>query len=229
MILTDIEGVFANGIHCGLKSEANKKDLALIYVPHCAGSGGVFTKSHFAAPCVLSNKKKFKKKIIKAILINSGNANASTGKEGAENVKTIERAVAEKLKLHPTEVATASTGIIGKQLGMNSLLKGINAICLNPSAKNGQAATEAIMTTDLVEKSVTKTVKIGKKDIVISGIAKGSGMIEPNMATMLSFIVTNASIPSVYCQEWLKEAVDVSLSSTKSLRLGLQNASGCSR
>jgi len=209
-ILTDIEGVYANGIHCGIKPLNTQKDLALIYVPDCAGSAGVFTKSHFAAPCIVFNKKNGKHNTIKAVIINSGNANTATGKEGADNVKTMAREVASKCGLHYSEVAVASTGIIGKQLTMEPILNGINTLCDDPKIKNGQAAAEAIMTTDLTEKVVTKTVKIGKKDIVISGIAKGSGMIEPNMATMLSYIVTNTSIPSNLCQEWLTEAVDES-------------------
>ncbi len=207
-IFTDLDGVHANGISAGIKS-SGKKDLAFIYVPDTTATAAVFTRNECPGANIVYTKKAMKTCRLKAILINSGNANAATGKEGLKNCKSMARRVAENLGLKQAEVGIASTGIIGVQLNMDPILTGIDTLLSNPKEKLGQAAAEAIMTTDLTQKHVYVEKKIGKKLITIAGIAKGSGMIEPNMATMLGFLTTNADIDQNTLQSWLSEAVDV--------------------
>ena len=206
---SDLKGVFAGGIHSGSKA-SGKKDLAFIYVPNAVASAGVFTQNQCCGANITLTRKSLKTNMLKAVIINSGNANAATGVEGAQNSKRMAKKTAECLGLKPSEVGVASTGIIGVQLNIESIEAGIETLTKDPQVKDGQSAAAGIMTTDLVEKHVFKEAKIGKKTIQVAGIAKGSGMIEPNMATMLSFLVTNADIPQGVFQQWLAEAVDKS-------------------
>jgi glutamate N-acetyltransferase/amino-acid N-acetyltransferase len=206
---SDLDGVFAGGIHSGSKA-SGKKDLAYIYVPNAVASAGVFTQNQCCGANITLTRKSLKTNTLKAVLINSGNANAATGIEGAHNTKRMAKKAAECLGLKPSEVGIASTGIIGVQLKIDKIEAGIETLLADPKQKDGESAAAGIMTTDLVEKHVFKEAKIGKKTIQVAGIAKGSGMIEPNMATMLSFLVTNADVPQDVFQAWLKEAVDES-------------------
>lgn len=206
--ITDIKGVFANGIHAGIKEK--KKDLGYLYVPNAVGSAAVFTQNKFAASSVTYTKSAMKTNTIKAIIINSGNANAGTGKEGEKNTKIMAKQTAIALNLKPKEVAVASTGIIGVQLPIAKIEKSIPKLCETPHSQNGKILAETILTTDKFTKETTLSKKIGKKTITISGITKGSGMIAPNMATTLSFLVTNANIPSKNLQAFLTKAVDES-------------------
>lgn len=206
---TDLEGVYAGGIHSGCKY-SGKKDLSFIYVPDAVASAGVFTQNQCCGANITLTRKSLKTNTLKAIIINSGNSNAATGAEGVRNAKRMAKKTAECLGLNPSEVGVASTGIIGVQLNIDKIEAGIDTLLADPKIKDGEAAAAGIMTTDLVVKHVFKEAKIGKKVIQVAGIAKGSGMIEPNMATMLSFLVTNADIPQPTFQEWLKEAVDKS-------------------
>ena len=148
--ITDIDGVYAAGIHCGIK--AKKKDLAFIYVPECYSAAGVGTTNAFAAPCITQLRERLKQNSLKAILINSGNANVLTGKEGEKNSDTLAEKFAQTLGLDVNEVLTASTGITGKQLPMDAILSGIETLCSDPLQKNGKDAAEAILTSDLVVK-----------------------------------------------------------------------------
>lgn len=205
--ITDIEGVYASGIHCGIK-KTGAKDLAYISVPEATGSAGVFTKNQFCAACVTHTKKHVAS--LKAMIINSGNANAGTGENGAKNVKKTAKEVAQVLGIKLQEVGVASTGIIGVQLPMDKIESGIKTLLQNPKEKKGLDAAEAILTTDTFTKCVSHSQKIGKKTITVAGIAKGSGMIEPNMATMLAYIVTDADMRSDLLQRSLKVACDAS-------------------
>jgi glutamate N-acetyltransferase/amino-acid N-acetyltransferase len=205
-MITDIPGVFAGGMHCGIKP--SKKDLAFIFVPKACASAGVFTLNKFAAACVHHSKKCLKKSVIKAIVTNSGNANAVTGEQGFADVKTTAALSAKLLGLSPSEVAVASTGIIGVKLPMEKLTSGLKTLLANPKVRNGQTAAEAIMTTDAFPKTVFLERKIGGQMIVVAGISKGGGMIGPNMATTLSYLVTNVAIDSKTLQPLLSQAAD---------------------
>jgi len=206
--ITDIAGVYAGAIAAGIKP--NRLDLAVIYVPQSVGSAAVFTTNKAEAACVTYSRKLCKRNIFKAVVVNAGNANAATGEEGFQNAKKMGKATAEALGLRPGEVGVASTGIIGVQLPIDKVEAGIQALLSKPLGQDGFSASKAIMTSDLVDKHVFLEAKIGKKIIQVAGIAKGSGMIAPNMGTMLGFLATNADIPSDMLQEMLREATQKS-------------------
>lgn len=206
--ITDISGVYAGAVAAGIKP--NRLDLSVIYVPDAVGSAGVFTTNKAEAACVTYSRKVCKRNILKAVVINAGNANAATGEEGLKNAKTMSKLTAQALGLRPGEVGVASTGIIGVQLPMEKIASGLTQLFATPLGQDGVSVAKAIMTSDLVDKHVFLEAKIGKKTIQIAGIAKGSGMIAPNMGTMLGFLVTNASIPSETLQPMLREAAQKS-------------------
>ena len=207
-LLTDIEGVYAAGIAAGIKKK--DLDLGLLYVPNAVASAAVFTKHKFKASSVSYTQKSSKRHVLKAMIINSGNANAVTGKQGHSDTKLMALQVASMLDLKPSEVGVASTGIIGKPLPMQTIETGIKQLCKLKESKQGADLAKAILTTDLVPKTTFKQKKIGKKTIQVAGITKGSGMISPNMATTLGFLVTNVKVSSAVLQECLKKAIDAS-------------------
>lgn len=206
--ITDISGVYSSAINCGIKKD--KLDLSFIYVPGAVATAGVFTRNQFCAPCIEHNRQALKSGTIKAVLINSGNANVMTGDHGYESVKFATEKFSKILNLKPEEVALAQTGIIGVRFPLDKLEAGLPKLLEDPKARNGEITAKAILTTDLVRKEANKTSNIKAGNMVISGIAKGSGMIAPNMATMLSFIVVNANISQGKLQAMLKKSVDKS-------------------
>ena len=210
--ITDIKGVYASGCACGIKAAG--PDLAFIYVPRASACAGVFTRNRFCAPCVEHTRRAITQGCVKVIVANSGNANAATGKQGMQNVKATAAWTAEILGVEPEQVAVASTGIIGKQLPIEKLQKGLTTLLSKPDARDGARTLQAIMTTDTRPKSVYVQEKIGGEIITVAGIAKGSGMIAPNMGTMLAFLATDAEISSVQLQTALQRAVDDSFNMT---------------
>lgn len=210
--ITDFDGVYASAIHCGLKPK--RKDLGYMYVPDAHACAAVFTLNHFAAPCIHFNRKNLKRNAIKAVVVNSGNANAGTGEQGAAAVKTTARIAAKHLGLKPAEILVASTGIIGVQLPMDKISEGLDTLLETKGKKDSAEFTEAILTTDTCTKEVYVEEKIGKKTIAIAGVAKGSGMIAPNMATMLAFMVTNAKVPQSDLQRFFQHSVEESFNMT---------------
>lgn len=209
--ITAAEGYQAAGLSCGIKKSRNK-DLALIYSECPATSAAVFTTNHFKAAPVLLSIDKIKNNTMRAILINSGNANACTGEKGMDDAIKLVSLTAEKLNVDQKEVHISSTGIIGELLPMVKLENGINELVPVLSKSGNSDAAEAIMTTDTVRKEIAYSFKLpsdGTK-VKIGGMAKGSGMIHPNMATMLGFITTDLSIKKVLLQKALKEVVDLS-------------------
>jgi glutamate N-acetyltransferase / amino-acid N-acetyltransferase len=206
--ITDIAGVYAGAIAAGIKP--NRLDLAVIHVPKAVGSAAVFTTNKAEAACVTYSRKLCKRNILKAVVVNAGNANAATGDEGLQNAKKMGKLTAESLGLRPGEVGVASTGVIGVQLPIAKVEAGIQSLLSKPLGQDGMSAAKAIMTTDLTDKHVFVEAKIGKKVIEIAGIAKGSGMIAPNMGTMLGFLVTNADIQTDLLQTMLLEATQKS-------------------
>ena len=205
--ITDLEGVFATGIHAGIKSEGTKRDMAFIYVPGAVGSAGVFTQNKFRAPCLDYTKRCLERGIIKAVIVNSGNANAATGEQGLRNAEQTAEWAAPKLGLTPDEIAVASTGIIGVQLPMERIHGGIEKLLQHTKLRDGHAAADAITTTDSYTKEVFVSAEIAGHQVSIAGIAKGAGMIAPNMGTMLCYLVTDAHLPSPVLQRALEEAV----------------------
>ncbi len=207
--VTSVQGFKAAGIFCGIKKR--KKDLALIFSEEACTVAGTFTLNKVkAAPLIISqNVIKLGKKA-KAVLVNSGNANACTGETGYDDALKMQRWCAEKLNILPAEVLISSTGVIGQKLPVEKIESGLNEIIPQLSTDGGLEAAEAIMTTDTKIKSLAVKINLKKGEISIGGIAKGSGMIMPNMATMLGFISTDASVEKNLLQETLREAVNSS-------------------
>ena len=163
----------------------------------------VSTLNKFAAAPVLVSKKNIKRSVPRYVFINSGNANACTGIEGSNNVKTILECLSNKLDCKSSEIIIMSTGIIGRQLPMNNIIKSISKTSLNDYSTI-KAAAQSIMTTDKYPKYLSRSYKINSNTIVFKGICKGAGMIEPNMATMLGFIETNVVMTKQKLNKYLK-------------------------
>ena len=193
--VTAPKGFLASGIHCGVKDGTTKKDLALVYskVP-CIGAG-MYTNNKVKCAPIYVTKEHLKDKKAQAIICNSGNANCCTGQDGIDKANDIANTLAEKLNIPKEDVLIASTGVIGVPINAEAIKNGIPTL-IEELSDNGSNAAEAIMTTD------TK--------VTIGAIAKGSGMIEPNMGTMLSFITTDLSITPELLEDALREAVNVS-------------------
>lgn len=204
--ITSPKGFQASGVYIGLKKQ--KKDMSLIFSDVLADAAGVFTTNKVCAAPVLASKENIADGKAQAIIINSGNANACTGQKGYEDVITTMEATGKELKISPKNVIVASTGVIGVPLPMEIILPGIKKAVETLSYDGGQAAAEGIITTDTYVKKIAVTLEIDGKEVIIAGIAKGSGMIEPNMATMLSFITTDAKIEGKFLQQLLKDTVD---------------------
>lgn len=207
--VTSVKGFKAAGIFCGIKKR--KKDLALIYSDKLCTAAGTFTLNKVkAAPLLVSQSVIKNGNKIKAILINSGNANACTGEQGYNDALDMQSLCAGKLGINKEEVLIASTGVIGQRLPVETLHNGINEIVTKLSENGGLDAAEAIMTTDTKIKSFALKITLPSGEISIGAICKGSGMIMPNMATMLAFITTDAMIEKNLLQEMLSECVDLS-------------------
>jgi len=204
--ITSVKGIKAAGIHAGLKRK--KKDLALIVSEQFCNVAGTFTLNKVkAAPLLVSREVIAKGGRVKAILVNSGNANACTGDRGYKDALKSQKHCAKKLNIAQDEVIISSTGVIGEYMPMHILKTGIDTIVDQLTDDGGIRAAKAILTTDLVEKSFAVKVKLSSGNVSIGGIAKGSGMIMPNMATMLSFIATDADIEKDLLKKILTKAV----------------------
>jgi len=207
--ITAPQGFLASGVTGGIK-KSGKKDTALIYSQSPAKVAGVFTTNQCAASCVLLNKVNIKDGLAQAIIVNSGNANACTGERGYQDTQEMVSFTAKKLDLEKEQVLVASTGIIGEFLAMDKIKTGIDKAVADLNQSGGQEAAEAIMTTDTYSKELAIEFEVGDELVKLGGIAKGSGMIEPNMATMLGFLTTDIAIDSNLLQEALVEAINQS-------------------
>ena len=206
--VTAPNGYQAAGIFAGIKKE--KKDMALIYSTVSCVAAGTFTMNVVkAAPVKWDQEIVYNGKSAQVIVINSGVANACTGAKGYEYCLETAKAAAELLEISEQEVLVASTGVIGQQLPMDILRKGVQTMVplLSGSPDAGKAAAEAIMTTDTIAKEAAVTIQLGGKKVTLGGMCKGSGMIHPNMCTMLSFITTDAAISKEMLQKALSTDV----------------------
>lgn len=208
--VTAAAGFVAGGLHAGLKKCQDKKDLAIIHSLAPAVVGAVFTQNKFAAAPVNWCRQVVAGGRAQAVVVNSGNANACTGAEGAANAAEMAAVCGKALQAPPEQVLVCSTGVIGVQLPMPLLREGIATCAAQLSTQGGQAAAEAIMTTDLYCKETAVSYQYQGKTVTVGGIAKGSGMIHPNMATMLCFITTDLQIEAAALQQAVKEAADAS-------------------
>ena len=205
--ITAVSGVRAAGVHAGIKA-TEIKDIALIVTDTPATAAGVFTKNSVTAAPVIVCREHLSNGRAQAVIVNSGNANACTGKVGMANARRMAAATAEQLGIDADLVLVSSTGVIGQQLPMDKIESGIQAAASALSSEADADAAEAIMTTDTHPKSVAVEIEIGDTPVRIGGIAKGSGMIAPNMATMLSYLTTDAKINAETLQAALNRVVD---------------------
>ncbi|MGI8170991.1 bifunctional ornithine acetyltransferase/N-acetylglutamate synthase [Staphylococcus aureus] len=201
------QGFTAGGMHIGLR--ANKKDFGWIYSSSLASAAAVYTLNQFkAAPLIVTEDTLQKSKgKLQALVVNSANANSCTGQQGIDDARQTQTWVAQQLQIPSEHVAVASTGVIGEYLPMDKIKTGTEHIKDANFATPG-AFNEAILTTDTCTKHIAVSLKIDGKTVTIGGSAKGSGMIHPNMATMLAFITTDASIESNTLHQLLKSSTD---------------------
>jgi glutamate N-acetyltransferase / amino-acid N-acetyltransferase len=191
--ITAPKGFRSAGIHCGIKK--SRKDLALIVSDFPATAAAVFTLNKVqAAPVILCKKHLKESDTFKAIIVNSGNANACTGERGYQDAVTMADETAKALDVKSKEIFVSSTGVIGEPLPIDKIINGIHQIVKQVDDSRYMCTAEAIMTTDTFVKSTSSTFVIDGKEVSIGGIAKGSGMIHPNMATMLAFFTKDAAI-----------------------------------
>jgi len=198
----------ASGLYSGVK-KSGKYDLGLLVCPTGAKAAAVFTTNKIVSAAVTVSKSHIKSPSISAVVVNSGNANACTGRAGIESAIRMCAETAKQIEIDPHNVLVASTGIIGKQLPMGKIKKGISkaAAKLSASASAGLDFAKAIMTTDTRAKQAVRRFEISGKKVVMAGTIKGAGMIGPNMATMLCFITTDAAITKSLLAQALKNAV----------------------
>jgi len=203
------KGFSAGGIRCGIKPSSQKKDLALIYSEKICNAAAMFTSNKVKAASVLVSQENIAGGKLRTVIANSGNANACTGQEGMTAAKRMAQLAAQTLGISQNEVAVASTGVIGVQLPIAAIENNINALkaSLRADEQGNDDALEAIMTTDVRKKEIAVEAEIGGETVRIGAITKGSGMIHPNMATMLAFITTDAAIEDTALQSALRLAV----------------------
>jgi glutamate N-acetyltransferase/amino-acid N-acetyltransferase len=192
---------------------AGRTDVLMVTLAAGTQAAGVFTKSKTASAPVDWCRTQLKSGTARALVVNSGNANAFTGKAGIAGAEAVARAAADALGCAAREVMLASTGVIGEPLPAERIVRVLDKLAESGSAGGWRAAAEAIMTTDTYPKMATATAEIDGKRVTINGIAKGSGMIAPDMATMLSFVFTDANLPAAVLQELLTAGTKTSFNS----------------
>ena len=207
--ITAPEGFLAAGITAGLKA-SGKPDLSLLLAPEGAVCAGTFTTSLVRAACVdlCAERLQSRGGRARAVLTNSGQANACTGDRGLIDSQRATEAMANRLGLAPEEVLICSTGVIGVPIPMDTLLAGLDPLAAALSPDAGGAAAAAILTTDLIDKQIALEAQLGGRRVRIGGMAKGSGMIHPNMATMLGYLSCDAGVPADVWQAMVQRAVD---------------------
>ncbi len=203
------KGFKANGIHCGIRKNRLKRDLALIYSESICSAAAVYTTNLVKGAPLKVTKQNIENGYAQAIICNSGNANTCNA-NGVEIANLTCSLLAEKLNVDKSDVIVASTGVIGQPLDIEPIQKGIKSLVDGLSENGSELAAEAIMTTDVVKKEIAVEFEVGGKVCKIGGIAKGSGMIHPNMATMLVFITTDCNISP----EMLKKALSSDICET---------------
>lgn len=207
--VTYAKGFLAAGVKAGIKKSGNL-DVALIYTKQEAAVAGTFTQNKVAAAPVYVSKETVATGTAHAIVANAGCANACTGQQGLDDAHKMAQIAAAALDIHANDVIVGSTGVIGVTLPMDKMEKGIKAAADALSADGSENAGNAIITTDTHSKAVTATFTIGGKEVHMGAIAKGSGMIRPNMATMLCYITTDIAIDQKLLQKALSASVEKS-------------------
>ena len=193
------KGFKANGIHCGIRKNRTKRDLALIYSEVPCSAAAVYTTNLVKGAPLIVTKKHLENGVAQAVICNSGNANTCNA-NGVEIAEKMSELVANELKINKEDIVVASTGVIGQPLNLKVIADGIPSLVEGLGDNLGHYAAEAIMTTDLAAKEVAVEFTVGGKTCRMGGIAKGSGMIHPNMATMLVFVTRDCAISAEMLQ-----------------------------
>ena len=201
------KGFKANGVHCGIRKNRTKKDLALIFSEKKATAAAVYTRNLVKGAPLTVTKNNISDGFAQAVICNSGNANTCNA-NGIEIAQQMCSLVGSELEISPSDVVVASTGVIGQKLDITPIANSISDLAKGLSCDGGKAAAEAIMTTDTVEKEIAVEFTIDGKVCHMGGIAKGSGMIHPNMATMLVFITTDVNISHPMLKKALSSDID---------------------
>ncbi len=206
------QGFRVAGVHCGIKRNSNKEDLTLVVADRPAVAAGVYTQNLVCASPVILDRQRTPSDTIRAVVVNSGNANACTGEQGLKNAQEMTRLAASQCDADSEQALVMSTGIIGVHLPMEKIAAGIAAAAerLGRDESHWLTAARGILTTDNGVKMAGRTVDIGGQSVAIAGIAKGAGMIGPNMATFLGLILTDANISASDAQAATAAAADVS-------------------
>lgn len=209
--ITTPRGFRAAGGTCGIK-ESGQPDLMMIAAERPASAAGVFTSNKVKGAPVVVSMNHLRRPMIQGVVCNSGNANVGTGKQGLADAKLMCKTASKSIGAKPSQVLVCSTGIIGVPLPMELITKGIDRLgrrLVRSTATNRKVA-KAILTTDLVTKQAFRRLRIGNSSVNLAGIAKGSGMIAPNMATMLAFITTDAAVTPKMLRQALRKAAQCS-------------------
>ncbi len=195
------------GVACGIK-ESGRKDLALIVSDGPAAAAAIFTRNRIKSPSVTAGMQHVRGGLLQAVVVNSGNANACTGPGGLRDSRAMCTETARHLGIDAQRVLPSSTGIIGVPLPMDKIARGIADAAASLSPDGLQEAVEAIMTTDNGPKTAAASCRIGGRTVHVAGIAKGAGMIAPNMATMLCYVLTDAAVAPAALRPMLRRAAD---------------------
>lgn len=205
--VTAAKGFTASGIHCGIRKNKTKRDIALIFCEKKCTAAAVYTTNLVKSSPIYVTKNNIADGYAQAVICNSGNANTCNA-DGMEKAEMMCKLTAEKLGISANDVIVGSTGVIGQILPIEPIAEGMEQLVSELSVDGAPNAAEAIMTTDTIAKEVAVETVIGGKTVKVGGISKGSGMIHPNMATMLCFVTTDAAISAEMIQKAVKTAAD---------------------
>ena len=217
MAVTYARGFRAGTAACGIKAftagasaipRGQRDDLCVVHSAYACDTGGVFTTNKVKSASVVIDQLHLQRNRVQALTINSGNANACTGAQGFRDALLMAKLSADRLDLDPDQVLVSSTGVIGRYLPMDAIKSGIGEATTNLSADAGEAAARAIMTTDTVPKTSRLDLELGGATVRVGGMCKGSGMIHPNMATMLAYITTDAAVEAGLMAGLVKSVAD---------------------
>ncbi len=217
--MTYARGFRAGTAACGIKAfttgassipRDQRDDLCIVHSAYPCDTGGVFTTNKVKSASVVIDQLHLQRNRVQALTINSGNANACTGAQGFRDALLMAKLSADRLDLDPDQVLVSSTGVIGRFLPMDAIKSGIAAACGNLGGDSGEAAARAIMTTDTRPKTARVDVEVGDRAVRVGGMCKGSGMIHPNMATMLAYITTDAAVEPGLMSKLVKSVADLS-------------------
>jgi glutamate N-acetyltransferase / amino-acid N-acetyltransferase len=207
----------AGSAACGIKAftagasampSGQRDDLAVLYSDRPCDAAGVFTTNKVKSATIVIDQLHLRQNRVQAVVINSGNANACTGAQGYKDALLMAKLTADRLDLDPPQVVVSSTGVIGRFLPMDAVKKGIAQACAGVDVEGGNAAARAIMTTDTVPKEASAEVQIGGVAVRVGGMCKGSGMIHPNMATMLAYVTTDAAVAPGFLAAIVRRVAD---------------------